>query len=181
MDRSEQLLLISRHPCPRQGRRRGRRVSFCTDFRQGCRNLGPGHLYRMKRRQFAPWTKTWIPAPHEDHVGIQPVPARYRRNRSPSFKRLSHNPPLECLRVAPPLPLPPDLIRHDKRPRILSGHDRPLSRPNSHSDHRGIKVGSAGRLHNNSAHECRASRPGAGATPFSRVRPCGHSRRACAG
>ena len=42
--------------------------------------------------------------------------------------------------------MPPDLIRHDKRPRILGGHDRPLSRPNSHGDHRGIKVGSAGRL-----------------------------------
>ncbi len=72
-------------------------------------------------------------------------------NRDPAFRlrdrrtRLTHlgdNPPLERLRVAPPLAS----ARQDKRPGNFGGHERPQSRECSHARYRSIKIGYTVRI-----------------------------------
>ena len=67
-----------------------------------------------------------------------------RRDRGTRLQCLSHNTPLERLRVAPPFPF--SSVCQNRCPRKISGHDRPQSRQDSHAHHKPIKVGKTGRL-----------------------------------
>ncbi len=67
-----------------------------------------------------------------------------RRDRGTRLQCLSHNTPLERLRVAPSFPF--SSVCQNRCPRKISGHDRPQSRQDSHAHHKPIKVGKTGRL-----------------------------------
>ena len=102
------------------------------------------HLDRQKRCRIPTRTEAWIAAPEENHVCVQSMPTRHRRDRGTWLQCFSHNTPLERLRVVPPPPF--SSVCQNKCPRKISGHDCPQSRQDSHTDHKSIKVGKAGRL-----------------------------------
>lgn len=102
------------------------------------------HLDRQKRCRIPTRTEAWIAAPEENHVCVQSMPTRHRRDRGTWLQCLSHNTPLERLRVAPSFPF--SSVCQNNCPRKISGHDRPQSRQDSHAHHKPIKVGRTGRL-----------------------------------
>ena len=102
------------------------------------------HLDRQKRCRIPTRTEAWIAAPEENHVCVQSMPTRHRRDRGTWLQCLSHNTPLERLRVAPSFPF--SSVCQNRCPRKISGHDRPQSRQDSHAHHKPIKVGKTGRL-----------------------------------
>jgi len=115
-------------------------VAGGTDRLRRDSDLSRRHLDRQERCSITTRPKPRVTTPQEHHVRVQPVMTRHRRDRRTRLKRLGDNPPLERLRVAPPLALAP--VRQDKCPRKLSGHDRPQSREDLHA---GIARSRSGR------------------------------------